>query len=146
MFCFVQFVKLAYKSHFHIHVQAFSKINTSYPVLIAIISISGFLLIFGKLRDAPPAFLPSCFLGPSARTWFPEIIVDDTPLLTRPIYRCLFLLVDCSFMRVSISLAEIITFQGFFYYLHHAINLLHSYYTESLDVVRLRRPLWDASG
>jgi len=40
-------------------------------VLIAIISIKGFFLTFGKLSDAPPVFFPSNFFCPNNLTEWP---------------------------------------------------------------------------
>ena len=43
-------------------------LNKTNPVLIAIISIKGFFLTFGKLSDAPPVFFPSNFFCPNNLT------------------------------------------------------------------------------
>lgn len=45
--------------------------HTAYPVLMEIISISGFFLILGKSSRAPPSRFPFSFFWPSRRTEWP---------------------------------------------------------------------------
>lgn len=45
--------------------------HTAYPVLMEIISISGFFLILGKSSRAPPSLFPFSFFWPSRRTEWP---------------------------------------------------------------------------
>lgn len=47
-------------------------LQTAYPVLMEMISISGFFLIFGKSRRAPPKRFPFSFFWPSRRTEWPS--------------------------------------------------------------------------
>ena len=55
-----------------------------YPVLMAMISTSGFFLTFGRLRSAPPVFRPSRFFWPNSRTVWP-FSVSSTTSTTRSI-------------------------------------------------------------
>lgn len=50
----------------------------SHPVLMLIISIKGFLLIFGKSSRAPPCFFPFSLFWPNSRTVLPEVALVVT--------------------------------------------------------------------
>ena len=45
----------------------------THPVLMAIISISGFFRILGRSKAAPPILRPSLFFLPSSRTVLPRV-------------------------------------------------------------------------
>lgn len=49
-----------------------ASLRDTYPVLMEMISISGFFLIFGKSNGAPPNRLPLLFFWPSSLTEWPS--------------------------------------------------------------------------
>jgi len=50
--------------------------NRSYPVLMAIISMSGLRRIFGKFRAAPPVLCPPTFFVPRKQTVLPAVNIN----------------------------------------------------------------------